>query len=242
MRNWKVLAALVMAAVMVFVMASCGSKAEEKPAEEPQEQEQEESVDEGRVELSEDQMDDLYEQAAEKTLEERYSDYMPEKVVGYAETFNISRDGDKGTWDVYLVTGEYAAVDGKAYEVSGASGEAILKFDYTKDGPELTDVVWSADGSGHDKWIEDNFSEDGRENWNNFLKDEKNREELIEILDQKAKDALGVPVEQENVLEIDEEDGTYTITKIIESGDPADDDYEFDTETVKEGKLEDLKK
>ena len=238
MRKMKVMIALFMAVAMVFAMAACGNKAEE-PAEEPQEQE--ESVEEDMVELSEDDMDDLFQQAAEQTLEAQYADYMPDKLIGHGEAFNISRDGDKGVWDVYLVTGEYAALDGKAYEVSGAYGEAILKFDYTEDGPKLTEVVWSEDGAGHDEWIEKNFSEDGLESWKEFLKDDNNRKELVDILDQKAADALGVPVEMENILEIDVEKGTYQVTKITESGDPGTDDYNMESETVKEGKLEDLK-
>ena len=65
---------------------------------------------------------------------------------------------------------------------------------------------------------------------------------LVDILDKKAETALGVPVEQENILEIDEEKGTYQVTKITETGDPGKDDYNMETETLKEGKLEDLKK
>ena len=240
MKKMKIMIALVMTAAMVFTMAACGNKAAEKPAEEPEKQE--EPVEENMVELSEDQMDDLYQQAAEKTLEARFSDYMPDKVVGHGEAFNISRDGDKGTWDVLLVTGEYAALDDKAYEIAGSYGEAILKFDYTQDGPKLNEVIWSADGGEHDKWIEENFSEEGLKNWKTFQKDEKNRKMLVDILDKKAETALGVPVEQENILEIDEEKGTYQVTKITETGDPGKDDYNMETETLKEGKLEDLKK
>ena len=66
MKKMKIMIALVMTAAMVFTMAACGNKAAEKPAEEPEKQE--EPVEENMVELSEDQMDDLYQQAAEKTL------------------------------------------------------------------------------------------------------------------------------------------------------------------------------
>lgn len=242
-RKMRAIIALMMAAVMALMAAgltACGSK-EEAPAEPAQEEEPAEDVSTG-PELSEDQMDDLFQQAAEKTLQIQYSDYMPDKLFGHAETFNISREGDKGVWDVYLTTGEYVAIDGKAYLASGGNGEAILKFDYTADGPKLTEVVWSADGSDHDDWIKENFSEEGLKNWETFLKNEKAVDELNEILDQKASDGLGVPVDTENTLQIDDNEGTYEIFKTIESGDPADDTYKFDTETVKKGKLEDLKK
>lgn len=246
MKNWKTLIALLMAAVMIFAIAACGIKEEEKPAEEPEQQEQqeeqeEETEDDGMVELSEDQMDDLYQQAAEKACEVRYSEYMPDVVVGHAEPFHIEREGDKGTWDVYLGASEYVALDGKAYEVAGSYGEAILKFDYTDDGPKLTDLIWSADGGDHDQWIEENFNKEALENWENFRKDDEQRDLLIEIVQKNAEDALGVPVEKDLLLEIDESKGTYQIIKTIESGDPENGDYTFDTETVKEGKLEDLK-
>ena len=141
---------------------------------------------------------------------------------------------------MYLGASEYVALDGKAYEMSGSYGEAILKFDYTEEGPKLTDVIWSADGGDHDEWIKENFSEEGYQNWENFRKDDENREFIIEVIEKKAEDALGVPVEKDNLLEIDEEKGIYQIIKTIESGDTAE-DYKFDTEVIKEGKLEDLK-
>ena len=242
MRKWMSIAALMLIAVMVFSLAACGNKAEEKPAEEPaQEEEIPEEIASG-PELSEDQMDDLYDQAAEMSLKRQYSDYMPDEIYGHAEAFNISRDGDKGTWDVYLVTGEYVVIDGKTYLASGSNGEAILKFDYTADGPKLTEVIWGDDGEGHNDWVKENFSKDGLENWDLFLKDEKSVDELNEILDQKASDGLGAPVDTENDLMIDDNEGTYEIYKTIESGDPADDTYKFETETVKKGKLSDLKK
>ena len=55
-----------------------------------------------------------------------------------------------------------------------------------------------------------------------------------------AEEALGVPVETENLLEIDLDAGTYKITKTIESGDPGSEDYTFDVETVESGNLSDL--
>lgn len=240
-RTWMTIMALLLMATVAVCMTACGNKAGEQKEEVKEEaEEQQEEVLDG-PELSEDQMDDLYQQAAEKTLEKNYAEYMPDEIFGHGEAFNIERDGDKGTWDVYLVTGEYAVVDGKAYLVSGANGEAILKFDYTKDGPKLTDVEWSADGGDHEAWIEEHFSEEGLKNWTTFMEDEKELKMLNDILDQKASDGLKVPVEKENLLEIDPDKGTYKIVKTIESGDPAEDTYKFDTETIKEGKLEDLK-
>lgn len=244
MKNSKTMA-LILAVVMMLsaaaVMTACGNKAEEQPADEPEQQEELVEEPEDGPELSEDQMDDLYDQAARKVLEVQYADYMPDDVFGHAEAFSIERDGDKGVWDVYLGTGEYVVLDGKAYEVSGAYGEAILTFDYTAEGPKLTDVTWSADGGGHDKWIEDNFTEEAVEAWKTFLKDEKNTEFIKEVVEKKAEEKLGVPVETENLLEIDKDAGTYEIVKTIESGDPEDNTYTFDTETIQEGKLEDLK-
>ena len=224
--KWMSILALMVIAVMAISMTACGSKTEEQPAEEPaQEEEVPEDIASG-PELSEDQMDDLFDQAAKKVL---------------AEPFSIERDGDKGVWDVYLGAGEYVVLDGKTYEVSGSYGEAILTFDYTAEGPKLTDVTWSADGGEHDKWIEKNFNEEAVAAWKEFMKDEKNAEFIKEVVQKKASDKFGVPAETENLLEIDKDAKTYEIVKVIESGDPEDGTYQFDTETIKEGKLEDLK-
>lgn len=38
----------------------------------------------------------------------------------------------------------------------------------------------------------------------------------------------------------DEKKGTYEIIKTIETGNPADDSYKFDTETIEKGKISDL--
>ena len=233
MKNWKVLIAIAMAAFMVFAAAACGNKEESKA-------DPDDPANGEMVELSEDQMDDLYQQAADKALEVRYSEYMPEVVVGHAEPFYIEREDDKGTWDVYLGASEYAVLDGKAYEIAGSYGEAILKFDYTDDGPVITDLIWSADGGDHDDWIKENFNKEAIDNWENFRKDDKEKDLLIEIVQKKAEDALGVPVDTDQLLEIDEGNGTYRLLKTIESGDPENGDYKFDTETVKEGKLSDL--
>ncbi len=236
MKNWKKLLALGMVFVMVLAMAACGNKAEEKPAEEPEE----EAEDYDGPELPEDLMDDLYDQAAKKDLQPRVADYMPDEIVGHAETFHITREGDKGRWYVYLGEGEYVEFDGKAYNITGSYGEAIIEFDYTQDGPKLTDVIWSEDGEGHEKWIEENFTDEARKNLETFNKDEKNRDLLIEIVEKKAEDALGVPVEKELLFQIDEAAGTYTLLKPIESGEG--EDYKFDTETITSGKLDELKK
>ena len=239
-RLWKVLTALLMSAAMVFTMTACGDKKAEDVKDKTEEQQEEAAED--MVELSEDQMDDLYQQAAEKVLELQYKDYLPDEIVGHAETFSIDRDGDKGTWDVLLMAEEYVALDGKAYSVSGSYGEAILEFDYTENGPKLIDVIWSEDGEVHDQWIEENFTDEAKKNMEIFNKDEKNRDLMLDILEQKAEDKLKVPVEDDLILTIDKEEGTYVVEKPVESGDPESDDYKFETETIRKGKLEDLKK
>lgn len=239
MKIMALMMAVMMTAALALCMTACGSKTEEQPVEEPA-QEEEQDVSTG-PELSEDQMDDLYQQAAEKALELSYTDYMPDQIFGTGEAFSINREGDKGRWEVYLGCDEYVALDGKAYNMSGSYGEAILEFDYTADGPKLTNLTWSADGGDHDAWIKENFTEDGYKNWETWRKDENGNEFLQEVNQKRAEDALGVPVETENLLEIDLDAGTYEIVKTVELGNPEDDTYKFDTETIKEGKLEDLK-
>ena len=241
----KTIVALMMAMVMVLAMAACGQNNDEAPSEEPEQQEEQEEQEEPAStgpELTDDQIESLLWQISDQDMELRYQEYMPDEGFAEAEIFGINRDGDEGTAYVNLFEGEYVVVDDKAYNVSGASGEAIIKFEYTDDQPKYKETIWSADGGDHDKWMEENFPEEYLKKANEFL---ANNDEGKSVLGLKADEAaaaeLGVPVDDENILEIDDEKGTYQIIKTIETGDPADGTYQFETEVVKEGKLEDLK-
>ncbi len=164
---------------------------------------------------------------------------MPDQAFANAEVFGIDRDGDSGTAYVYLNYSEYVVLKGKAYEVSGGSGEAIIRFKYAEDGPVLTEVEWSADGTDHDSWINEHFPKE-------YLKkdlaydayDMNGQNVLDKMLYDKVEQTMGVPIEHDDLLNIYSDKGTYEILKVIESGEG--EDYKFDTETVEKGKLKDL--
>ena len=158
------------------------------------------------------------------------------QIVG--ET-RLDRDGDSGKAYVYLNYSEYVALKGKAYEMSGGSGEAIIKFKYSESGPVLNEVEWSADGDLHDGWLKENFPAEYLKKDKAFeAYDEKGRNVLAMMLQDTVEKAMGVPVEQNDLLSIDTDKETYEIVKVIESGEG--ENYKFDTETLEKGNLSDL--
>lgn len=193
--------------------------------------------DEG-ADLSDADLDALMKQIADSEIQKGYEKLVPDEAFANAEVFGIDRDGDKGCAYVHLNIGEYVVVKDKAYLQSGSLAEAIIRFEYTDNGPKLTKVDWSEDGAGHDEWVQKNFPKEYLKKSNAYdVYDANGKSELVESLEDEVEKTMGVPVEKENLLEIDAQKGTYKITKTIESGDPAKSDYKFDTEAVDEGKL-----
>ena len=85
------------------------------------------------AELSADQIKDLMKQVAEAELEQQYKDVVKAENdyrFANAEVFGIDRTGNSGKMYVYLNTGEYVNFKGKAYFMSGGSGEAIINIEY----------------------------------------------------------------------------------------------------------------
>ena len=241
---FRILIALVMAAVIVSAAAGCQVKRGEKEAEEPEGQEEveEEEEEDEAAALTPDQVDALMWQISDKEVDLRFKEYVPDEGFARAEIFGIDRDGDEGTAYVNLYTGEYVVVEDNAYNVSGSQGEAIIKFKYTDDVPEFEELIWSADGEDHDQWLEENFPEEYLEKAEEYQShNDEGISALQEEVETEVKNEMGVPVETENLLEIYDEEGTYKIVKVTESGDPGDDDYKFETETIRKGKLKDLK-
>jgi hypothetical protein len=189
--------------------------------------------------LSQDDLDALLQQVADNEVQKDYEKYMPDKAFANAEVFGIDRDGDSGKAYVYLNYSEYVALKGKAYEMSGGSGEASIKFNYSESGPVLNEVEWSADGDLHDGWLKENFPAEYLKKDKAFeAYDEKGRNVLAMMLQDTVEKAMGVPVEQNDLLSIDTDKETYEIIKVIESGEG--ENYKFDTETLEKGNLSDL--
>ena len=222
---------MLMTLVLIITMAACEGKeqstGEVNGAENPS------------AELSQDDLDALLQQVADNEVQKDYEKYMPDKAFANAEVFGIDRDGDSGKAYVYLNYSEYVALKGKAYEISGGSGEAIIKFNYSESGPVLNEVEWSADGDLHDGWLKENFPAEYLKKDKAFeAYDEKGRNVLAMMLQDTVEKAMGVPVEQNDLLSIDTDKETYEIIKVIESGEG--ENYKFDTETLEKGNLSDL--
>ncbi|MBR2547944.1 MAG: hypothetical protein IKF07_07140 [Eubacterium sp.] len=240
-KTWISVIALIVVLLIVPVMTACGSKAEEQPQAGPEQQEEEQPASTG-PELTDSQKDSLLWQISDQEIELRYQEYIPDEEFANAEFFGIDREGDEGKAYVNLVQGEYVVVDGRAYNVSGSAGEAIIRFQYTDDQPKYLETIWSADGGDHEKWMEENFPESYLKKSEQFVANNDEGENVLFLEMEKAvEEEMGVPVEKDDLLEIDDEKGTYQILKVVETGDPADDTYKFDTEVIQEGMLEDLK-
>ena len=222
---------VLMTLVLIITMTACEKKeqstGEVNGAENPS------------AELRQDDLDALLQQVADNEVQKDYEKYMPDKAFANAEVFGIDRDGDSGKAYVYLNYSEYVALKGKAYEMSGGSGEAIIKFKYSESGPVLNEVEWSADGDLHDGWLKENFPAEYLKKDKAFeAYDEKGRNVLAMMLQDTVEKAMGVPVEQNDLLSIDTDKETYEIIKVIESGEG--ENYKFDTETLEKGNLSDL--
>lgn len=192
-----------------------------------------------KAELSADQIKDLMKQVAEAELEQQYKDAVKAENdyrFANAEVFGIDRTGNSGKMYVYLNTGEYVNFKGKAYFMSGGSGEAIINIEYG-DKIKLNKVDWSDSGAGHDKWVKNNFPKAYYEKCQEYKShDDNGKSNLAKAMEAEVEKAIGVPVEQSNLLTIDRDAKTYEIVQTKESGTPGT-DYKFETITIDKGKL-----
>lgn len=185
------------------------------------------------VELSETEMDSLMTQVAESDVNLGYGEYLIDEAYAVAEVFGILRDGDRGTAYVYLNEGDFVVFKGKAYNMSGSAGEVIIRFNYTDIGVTLSEVEWSADGGLHEDWMKENFPSKYLKRAKTYNPHDTNGDSILGAqLKGKAEVALGVPVESDNLLEIDTDKGTYKIIKTTDGPDGT-----LDIETIEQGKL-----
>ncbi|MBR2779269.1 MAG: hypothetical protein IKD85_03770 [Firmicutes bacterium] len=230
--------ALLLALLVMFAFTACG--AEKQPVGQSAENEVSASDETGSQSLEAD-MNLIMDQIAEKEMTKSYADVLPDVTLADAELFGIDLEGKNVSAYVWLDQEEYVALKDKAYNMAGSAGEAIIHFTLADNGPELQNVEWSEDGSGHDQWLQDHFPAEYLEKAQAFNPyNEADPDVPHSRLIQKAAEVLGVPVETENLLQIDLENGTYEIIKTIESGSPGTDDYKFETETLEAGNLSDL--
>ena len=233
-KKWKTTLLLLFSILLVVALTACGNEKQKTESVYDESQGVMSSV------LSSKQKDSLMHQVAESEVTKSFEQYLPEEVFADAVFFGIDRDGAMGTAYSYLTAADFVTLKGKAYNMSGSSGEAIIRFEYTEEGIELKQVEWSADGSEHESWIKEHFPEEYLEKAINYeAYDENGQNKLLVHLKNEVEKVMGVPVETENLLSIDADSGTYQIIKTIESGEPGN-DYQFDTEVVDEGNLSDL--
>lgn len=226
-RHKKTIVALV-SITLVLSIAAC--------AKNEQESGENETAKAVTAELSDAEMTSLMKQVAENDVSRSYGDHLKDEVFADAEIFGIDREGDQGTAYAYLYDGEYVVFKDKAYEMSGSAGEVIIKFTYGEDDVTLSEIIWSADGDDHENWMKENFTAEALRKAKSYKAyDSNGRSILGSKVNETAEGALGVPVETENLLMIDIDNGTYELIKTIDG-----DDGTFDTETLESGNLNDL--
>ena len=256
-KMWKLATALMMVIMMAGAMAllaGCGSADEGGTAEDETTVEETEATEATEAEAEVDPVTgltaedeaSLMKQIAEKEQEKLYSDEVSSEIFANAEFFGADKEGENVTAYGLINTSQYVAVKGKAYLIAGSQGEAIVKYTEGEGGPKLQEVIWSADGTDHDKWLEENFPKEYLDKDKAFKAYDDNGKSVLEArLAEEVEEKMGVPVEEENIIEIEEEDDgsyKYKIIKTTQSGSPENGDYEFDSETLEEGNLEDLQK
>ena len=226
-RHRKTIIALV-SITLVLSIAAC-AKNEQKSGEN-------ETAKAVTAELSDAEMTSLMKQVAENDVSRSYGYHLKGEVFADAEIFGIDREGDQGTAYAYLYDGEYVVFKDKAYEMSGSAGEVIIKFTYGEDDVTLSEIIWSADGDDHENWVKENYPAEALRKAKNYKAyDSNGRSILGGKVNETVEGALGVPVETENLLMIDTDNGTYELIKTIDG-----DDGTFDTETLESGNLKDL--
>ncbi len=182
----------------------------------------------------------LFDQAAAKTLRRQYAKYLPDELFGSGEIFGVDKKEDGYEAYVYLSLEEYVGFKNRLYLMSGASGEAILRFD-VRDGAHLKEIIWSADGEGHDEWMAKHFPEPylaKAKAYKPYYDDGRSRLEAVDLHSRfEKKENTPFSVERDNLLEIDRDTGKYKIIKTRETGEPGK-DYKFETEIIEQGVLE----
>lgn len=168
----------------------------------------------------------------------QYSEYLDENVWANAKVYGVKKvKANQYKAFVRLNIDEYVVMNGKAYNMCGSEGEAVLHYEQTENGPVLDSVEWARDGSDYRKWIRWTFPLicQIRERIYEAY-DSMGRSHLMSRLAKQVEQEMGVAVEWDNLLEIDLDKGTYEVIRTIENGSPGA-DYNFETEIVESGKL-----
>lgn len=227
-RRWNKII-LLLPVLALLAMTACSSSGQKKSASSYQ-----------PISWTQSAEDILMRQVAEHELERGYSRYLPDELVAAADIYGIDWEGEQGTAYASIQAGEFVALKGKAYAMSYEAGEVIIRFQFDGQYPKLEELEWSRDGEEHEKWMEDNYPEEYLEDYRESQKADQNGEdETDQKISETVKELMGVPVESEDLLEIDLDKESYEIIRIIEGYDE-NGEYQFDFTTIDKGKLNEL--
>ena len=174
------------------------------------------------------------------TLPAMADDAGMDELIAAAEVFGIDWNGDQGTAYVSLMVCEFVALKGKAYLMSSTSGEAIIRFVFDGQYPKFVKLEWSRSGTEHDKWIEEKFPAKYLEEYKKSkMQDLPGENEIEKQIRKAVKELMDVPIEIEDLLEIDLEKETYEIIRIYEGFDE-NGEYQFDFDTIDKGSLNEV--
>ena len=227
-RRWnKIVSFLLVLTVLTITACSNSGQQKSKQSQQP-------------ISWTQSSEDNLMRQVAEHELERGYSRYLPDELIAAANIYGLDWEGNQGTAYASIMACEFVTMKGKAYMMSSTSGEAIIRFNFDGQYPKLEKLEWSRDGMEHDKWLEENFPAEYLKKYKDTLKQKQPGEDAIERKIRKmVKESMDAPIELEDLLEIDQEKGTYEIIRIIEGYDE-NGEYNFDFDTIEKGSLKDL--
>lgn len=227
-RRWnKVVLFLLVLTVLTITACDNSGQQKSKPSHQP-------------ISWTQASEDNLMRQVAEHELERGYSRYLPDELIAAADIYGLDWEGNQGTAYATIMACEFVTMKGKAYMMSSSSGEVIIRFNFDGQYPKLEKLEWSGDGIEHDKWLKENFPAEYLKKYKNTQKQKQPGEDAIEKkIRNTVKELMDASVEVEDLLEIDQEKGTYEIIRIIEGYDE-NGEYNFDFDTIEKGSLKDL--
>ncbi|MBR4749392.1 MAG: hypothetical protein IK083_07480 [Abditibacteriota bacterium] len=162
----------------------------------------------------------ILDQCAEKELKERYTAYLPDRVVANARKFGgkiTKKTSFVERYSVFVLLDlqEYVIFKTKAYSVYHRQGEAVIDYERRKTGCTLKGIEWCPEGEDPDTWIRERFPEGylAEKSRNERLEKQGKAEPLSLTTDRIALEMLGVPVDRGRTLTIDEYNGDYELSE-----------------------------
>ncbi len=176
--------------------------------------------------------DYVLEQCAEKEMKEKYSLFLPDRLVANTKAFGSKLTQktpfvERYSVFVLLDLQEYVVFKAKACPMSHRQGEAIIDYEVRRSGSVLKGIEWCPEGKEPETWLRERFPESNPGDISRYerLLRQGKEEPLARQTDRVARELLGVPVERERALTINQQNGDYELsettgaeTKIVEKG------------------------